>query len=132
MGRITIMVVCPLCGLSRPLEKTGSRMLIETGEVPAKVKGRVRFDLLDPESAPFIDEREAAGGAGAGRHLASIARIEGKGAAAEELQKLRQQGKAGGFRRVHFITLKEAKKDPEYAELIGQVKAQIEKILTLL
>ena len=132
MGKKVMMVVCPLCGLSRVLEKTGSRMLMEKGQAPAKVKGRVRFDLVDPKIAPFIDEREATGGAGGGRHLAALTKFEGKGAASQELQKLREEGKAGGFRRTAFITLEEAKNDPNYADLVEQIKAQIQEILDLL
>lgn len=132
MGQKVKMIVCPLCGMSRVLYKSGSRMMIATGEVPEKVKGRVRFDLLDPKTAPFIDEREASGGAGGGRHLASLAKFGGKGAASEELERLRGVGKAGGFKRTSFITLEQAKNDPDYADLIEQIKAQLQEILELI
>lgn len=54
------MIVCPLCGWARPLEKKGSRAIL-AGIPIAKVKGRIRFDMIDPETSPFIDIRESLG-----------------------------------------------------------------------
>lgn len=55
-----IMIVCPLCGWARPLDKKGSRAIL-AGKTITSIKGRIRFDMIEPETSPFIDIRESLG-----------------------------------------------------------------------
>lgn len=50
----------PLCGWGRPLEKKGSRAIL-AGKKISMIKGRIRFDKVDPRVRPFIDVRESLG-----------------------------------------------------------------------
>jgi len=96
-------IVCPFCGLSRKIDKTGAYAKRYGKEITSK-KERIRFDKLNPEEAVFIDVRETGLGRGAG-----FPRIN-------ELCK----------------TIKEAKDNPEYKEFIEQIKNQILKIQKIL
>lgn len=100
----TIFCICPCCGLNRVLIK--------------RAKGRVRFDLLDPESSAFIDVRVSEGG----RRFATKALK----------QEAKEQGETGGFRRVSSLPLREARDDPQYADLIDQLRTQARRILEVL
>lgn len=57
---------CPLCGMSRKIDKT--QAYAERYKSPkmdtklASEKARIRFDMVDPETSPFIDIRIAMGG----------------------------------------------------------------------
>lgn len=121
------MVVCPFCGMSRPLEKKGSRFEMEAKAEYPKPRGRVRFNQLDPQVSPFIDFREALGGRG----MVKL-KSRSRGSSADrrlELEKLRQEGKTGGFRRVDSLNLAEAKDDPDYADLIAELRQQAKMVL---
>jgi len=52
-----IHIVCPLCGLNRPLLKTGARARVEGKDLPF-IKGRIRFDHVDLEQGLIIQIRE--------------------------------------------------------------------------
>ena len=91
-------VVCPLCALNRKLIKSG----LESKKPISEVKGAVRFDKVDPETAPFIDIRDVSGGRGS------------------------------GFPRIDYMTLAHVKDDPEYKDLIAQIRAQCHKILEVI
>jgi len=92
-------IVCPFCGLSRKITKTGA-YAERYGKQITSIKPKARFDKLNPEEAVFIDARETGLGRGAG-----FPRID-------EL----------------CLTIKEAKDHPQYKEFIEQIKNQIEKI----
>lgn len=80
-----------------------NRKLIKSGmdsKKPIKeIKGAARFDKVDPRTAPFIDIRDISG------------------------------GRATGFPRIDFKTLEEVKDDPEYRDLVNQIRTQCELIL---
>ena len=55
----TIMICCPMCGLNRPLVKTGAWAESRGREI-AKAKGVVRFDV-DLDDAEIIQVRQMKG-----------------------------------------------------------------------
>lgn len=57
-------IVCPLCGLNRPLKKKGTNALMQ-GKAITSIKGLIRFDKVNPVNGIFEDIREA-GGRGSG------------------------------------------------------------------
>ena len=50
-------LVCPMCGMSRVMHKTGS-VAVREGKYRGP-KPDPRFDIVDPKTAPFIDIRVA-------------------------------------------------------------------------
>lgn len=96
-----IMISCPLCGMARVLEKKGSRA-IARGLTVREIKGRIRFDHMDLNSAPIVQVRE---------------RKEGK----ETVKRLRRGG-GTGFVLIGGLTLQEMKRKPEYADLVKQIR----------
>lgn len=62
MSSTVTFIVCPFCGLGRPIEKLGSRAILKKRF--RGPKGNPRFDVADPETSPFIDFRTALGGRG--------------------------------------------------------------------
>jgi len=116
--------------MNRVLNKKGSVVLEKTGKLPEKVKGRIRFDEVDVESHPFIDFREAMGG----RKAQLYHRRKRRGVAMGYAEYLRdhEAGETGGFKRMDFLTLKQAKDDPQYQDLIDQISQQAKRIISLL
>lgn len=55
-------LVCPFCGMSRKLIKSGT----EAKKPLSEVKGVPRFDVVNPKDSPFIDIRDVSGGRGSG------------------------------------------------------------------
>ena len=96
-------IVCPFCGLSRKIKKTGAYARRYGKEIIME-KEEVRLDKLDPENAVFIDARET--GLGRGRGFPRINEL--------------------------CLTLKEIKNLPEYQDFINQIKNQIQKIQKVL
>lgn len=91
-------LVCPFCGLSRKLIKSG----IEAKKSLKVIKGLPKFDVVDPTSGVFIDYRDITGGRGS------------------------------GFPRIDFETLEQIKNNPEYEDLILQLRSHCDKILSTL
>ncbi len=111
MTKEIVYIVCPLCGLNRVLEKKGTQA--EKRGKLGKV-GRISFDKLDPETAPFVDIREAPGGkvkVDAPRGTIGKGKAPGK-----------------GFHRVASLTLAESAGYPAYRDLVEQLKTQIKVI----
>jgi len=111
MAKEVTMIVCPFCGMGRVLEQKGTRA--ERRGDPVRPK-RIRFDQVDPRTAPFVDIREAPGGK---VKLDAPRGTIGRGKA---------PGK--GFRRIASLTLAEALKEPEFKDLIDQLKEQYDKV----
>ncbi len=119
-----IYVCCPICSMSRVLDKKGSRAEITHKLDPSITpKGRVRLDVMD-FSRPFIQVREAVGGKVASTET-DIERQLGKKVGRGKLP-------GGGFRLVDGITLEEAAKMPEYSDLVEQLREQCQAILKIL
>ena len=110
MGQV-IYVVCPLCGLNRPLEKTGAGA-IARGLPITEIKGRIHFDHIDLESAPIVQVRERQHG--------------------PEAQKRMTRGGGSGFVFRKGLTLTEMKDDPIYNDLVLQLKKTSKAILKIL
>jgi hypothetical protein len=106
-----IYIVCPLCGMNRVLEKTGSSA-IARGLTIRKVKGRIRFDHIDLTRAPIVQVRE---------------RQEGK-----EAQRRLTRGGGTGFVFREGLTLMQMKRKPEYADLVKQIKETALEIIKIL
>jgi hypothetical protein len=106
-----IYIACPLCGMSRVLEKKGSSA-IARGLSIGEPKGRIRFDHMDLDSARIVQVRERK----AGRE--SVPRMG--------------RGGGTGFTIKDGFTLEEMKAMPEYQDLIEQLRkhiALIEKVI---
>ena len=95
-----IYIVCPLCGLNRVLEKTGSAA-IGRGLTIKEIKGRIRFDQMDLEKANIVQVRERRRGP-------------------EDEPRMRRGG-GTGFTLAGGFTLAEMKDKPEYADLKEQM-----------
>ena len=106
-----LYVSCPLCGMSRVLEKTGSSA-IARGLPIEEIKGRIRFDHMDLEKANIIQIRE---------------RRRGK----EDKPRLRRGG-GPGFQMVGGLTLAELKDKPEYLDLREQMLETAHRIINVL
>jgi len=106
-----IYVTCPLCGLNRVLDKKGSSA-IARGLTISKVKGRIRFDQVDLDKAAIVQIRERKTG--------------------PEPRKRLRRGGGSGFAFKQGMTLKEMKDNPDYADLIRQLKSSCQNILKIL
>jgi len=106
-----LYVSCPLCGMSRVLEKTGS-VAIAKGMSIEEIKGRIRFDHMDLEKANIIQFRE---------------RRRGK-----EDKPRTQRGGGPGFLVVGGLTLAKLKDKPEYQDLREQMLETARKIIKIL
>ena len=106
-----IYISCPLCGMSRVLEKTGARAIAQ-GKVIDQVKGRIHFDHMDLENAFIVQVRE---------------RKPGK-----ETSKRAKRGGGTGFQLQGGLTLEQMKASPEYSDLVEQLKASARHILAIL
>jgi hypothetical protein len=103
-----IYCICPLCGLSQKLQKTGYK--------GGEAKGMRRFEV-DLANYPFIEFRQVGGRiAGLPRHSS---------------EKDREKSSIGFF-RVGGLTLKEALQSGEYTELIEAIESQAEAILKVI
>ncbi len=98
-------VVCPLCGMSRKLERTGYH---EHG-----AKGQVTF-AVDLEHYPFIELRQAGG---------RIAGLPKRGGS---------QASSIGFPRVSGQALAEIKATNQYLDLRSQIISQCRQIISIL
>jgi len=110
MGTV-IFIACPLCGMGRVLEKTGAGA-IARGLTITDVKGRIRFDHMDLETAPIVQTRERKAGPEAVRRL--------------------RRGGGTGFVLAGGYTLREMKERPEYSDLVEQLKETAAQILKIL
>ena len=106
-----IMISCPLCGMARVLEKTGASA-IARGFTITKIKGRIRFDHMNLVDAPIVQIRE---------------RAEGP----EEKRRMRRGG-GSGFVLIGGLTLEQMRDDPEYQDLVEQMKSTANEILKAL
>ena len=106
-----LYVACPLCGMSRVLEKTGSSA-ISRGLPVEEIKGRIRFDHMDLEKANIIQVRERRPGP-------------------EDKPRTRRGG-GPGFILVGGYTLAELKGKPEYADLREQMLETAREIIKIL
>jgi len=104
-------ITCPLCGMSRILEKTGraaERLASRPRKpkAPRKVlpqsKGRIRFDAVDLGGALILQIRDPSG------------------------------GRRDGVKVLRGKTLAELRDDPNYFDLVSQIRSQAENILNLL
>ncbi len=64
-GRELVFVKCPCCGWSWRHAPT-ARSAQESGMVVTVVREPIRFGVLDAETTPFVDLRQAPGGRGSG------------------------------------------------------------------
>lgn len=67
MARLTpvYFACCPLCGMSRKIDKTqayAERYKSDKIDTKPMTKARIRFDMVNPKTSPFIDIRIALGG----------------------------------------------------------------------
>ena len=106
-----LYVCCPMCGMSRVLEKKGS-MAIARGKPIQEIKGRIRFDHMDMEKANIIQFRE---------------RRRGK-----EGEPRQGRGGGSGFQLVGGLTLAEMKDNPEYEDLREQMLDTARRIIKIL
>ena len=106
-----IYITCPLCGMNRVLEKTGSGA-IARGLTITDTKGRIRFDHMDLNNSSIVQVRES---------------ITGK-----EPKKRMRRGGGRGFVFRSGLTLAEMKTNPEYSDLIEQMKSTASEILEVL
>lgn len=106
-----IYITCPLCGMNRVLEKTGASA-IARGVTIKGTKGRIRFDHIDLANAPIVQIRERATG--------------------KEPKKRMRRGGGSGFTFKAGISLADIKIDPDYEDLINQIKLTAGKILEIL
>lgn len=96
----TIMICCPMCGLNRPLVKTGAWAESKGREI-AKAKGVIRFEV-DLANAEIVQVRQMKG--------------------REGLPMLRGQG----------LKLAELKDNPDYQDIVNQIRNQVYRILEIL
>ena len=95
------------CGMNRVLEKTGASA-IARGLSITGIKGRIRFDIVDLDNATIVQIRERAEGPEKSRRLG--------------------RGGGSGFVYKEGLTLDQMKADPDYQDLIEQIKITIENI----
>ena len=106
-----LYVCCPMCGMSRVLEKKGS-MAIARGKPIREIKGRIRFDHMDMDKAHIIQFRE---------------RRRGK-----ESEPRQGRGGGSGFQLVGGLTLAELKDSAEYGDLREQMLDTAHGIIKIL
>lgn len=102
-----IYICCPLCGMSRVLEKKGSSA-IARGLPITGIKGRIHFDHIDLSNARIVQVRERKAGP------ESVARIG--------------RGGGSGFTVREGLTLEKMKDMPEYSDLINQLRHSVKTI----
>lgn len=112
MGKLLTFIACPLCGMSRKLERTG-RYADEVGRTTKDI-GRIRF-AMDLEQAFIVDIRETPGG--------KVADTGAKG---------RGKAPATGFPRVDGKTLEDMAQDEEYADVVEAIRSGAQNILAIL
>lgn len=110
MGEV-IFIACPLCGMSRVLNKTGSSA-IARGISITEIKGRIRFDHMKLDKAPIVQIRESMTG--------------------PETKTRMRRGGGRGFVFREGITLEEMKDNPGYQDLVEQMKSTATEILRVL
>jgi len=110
MGEL-IYITCPLCGMNRVLEKTGSSA-IARGLTITDIKGRIRFDHMELSNASIVQVRESQPG--------------------PEPKRRMRRGGGTGFVFKEGLTLEEMKANPKYSDLIEQMKATTTEILRML
>lgn len=103
-----VYIVCPMCGMNRVLEKKASTALARSMDI-SEVKGRIRFDHVDLENGIIVQVRE---------------RVEGK-----EQVKRRRRGGGTGFPLKRGMTLEQMRAQPEYSDLINQIRESAQKII---
>jgi len=106
-----IYISCPLCGMSRVLEKTGAGA-IARGKIIDHVKGRIHFDHIDLDNAFIVQIRERKAG--------------------KESNKRARRGGGTSFQLQGGLTLEQMKTSPEYSDLVEQLKASARHILVKL
>lgn len=106
-----IFISCPLCGMSRVLEKTGAGAIAQGLSITA-IKGRIRFDHMDLSNATIVQVRERKGGPETKRRL--------------------RRGGGTGFPLIGGLTLQEMRDSPNYTDLIEQMKATATEVLRIL
>lgn len=117
-----VFVVCPLCGMSRILEKTGDYgYRHKTGE-PKPAKGRIKFEV-DLDNYPFIDFRDSGG-----RIAGYRGKRRGEVYTRRELYGVPTEKTSYGFPRVGAFTLDEAIDNGQYNDLLQQLQNQISHI----
>lgn len=109
MGQF-IMIACPVCGMGRVLEKKGSVAIARGRPLDHGLKGRIRFDHMDLDSALIVQVRERRSGP----------------------ENRKGRGGGGGFAIVDGMTLKAMKENPEYEDLVTQLKGKLHEILEIL
>ena len=110
MGEV-IYIVCPMCGLNRPLNKTGASA-IARGLPITEIKGRIRFDQIELDRAPIVQIRERETG--------------------PETKPRMTRGGGSGFVFKEGMTLEQIKDNPEYNDIVSQLKDTANKILGIL
>lgn len=102
-----IYIACPLCGMSRVLEKKGSSAIARGFRI-TEIKGRIHFDHMDLDNARIVQVRERK----AGRE--SVARTG--------------RGGGSGFTVREGLTLEQMRDMPEYSDLIDQLRHSVKAI----
>jgi len=106
-----LYVACPMCGMSRVLEKKGSAA-VGRGLTIKEIKGRIRFDHMELEKANVIQIRERRRGP-------------------EDKPRMRRGG-GPGFQLVGGHTLAELRDNPEYQDLKEQMVETAREIIKIL
>lgn len=109
MGQF-VMIACPVCGMSRVLEKKGSVAIAKGKPLNHGLKGRIHFDHMDLDNALIVQVRERRSGP----------------------ENRKGRGGGGGFAIVDGMTLKAMKANPEYEDLVTQLKSKLTQILGIL
>lgn len=107
-----IFVSCPLCGLGRPLVKTGSRALARGIHNKDEKRGRVHFNHMDLDKAFIIQIRTT--------EIISPT---------QRRKSTERRGGRVAFRVTGGLTLEELKSNTEYEGLIKELKDQAKKII---
>jgi len=101
-------IACPLCGMNRVLEKTGASA-IARGYTIKDIKGRIHFDHMDLANASIVQVR-----------------VRGEG---PEKKRRLSRGGGSGFVFKEGLTLEQMKTNPDYQDLIEQMKATAKEII---
>ena len=127
-----IFVTCPLCCMSRPLVKKGSKAIEQHKLDPAtpeqERKGRVRFDAFDLENSYLIQYREGGGSYPISEGEAT-ARLVARQRGDKKSKVGRGKSPGKGFPVVGGLTLSQVRAMPEYQDLIIQIRDFCQKIV---
>ena len=125
-----VFVACPLCCMSRPLVKKGSKAIEQHKLDPAtpeqERKGRIRFDAFDLENSYLIQFREAGGSYPLPEEEAT-ARLVARQRGDKRAKVGRGKSPGKGFPVVGGLRLSEVLAMPEYSDLVSQIQQFCDK-----